>query len=918
MRTEGSNAAGDGASAPAPAWHALEAAAVAAALGTGPAGLSPQEAAARLGRFGPNRLPEPPRPHPLRRFLRQFDNLLIYVLLAAAAITLAIGHFVDSAVILAVVVINAAIGTYQEGKAERAMAAIRALLAPRAAVVRGGRRALIAAEALVPGDWVLLEAGDRVPADLRLVEVHALAVDEAALTGESLPVEKSPAPVAPDTPLAERRSMAYSGTLVTTGRASGIVVATGAATELGRISGLVATVAAPTTPLLRQMDAFARRLTALILSASLALYLSGWLRALGEPAELFMAVVGMAVAAIPEGLPAVLTITLAVGAEAMARRSAIIRALPAIETLGAVSVICSDKTGTLTRNEMAVVAVSAGGRAFVVEGEGYAPVGNLTEEGELVAAPAAVVRSARVAALCNDAELAEREGVFQVHGDPMEGALLAFAGRVGCDPLELRAAWRRLDAIPFDSAHRYMAVLCHDHQGHARIFVKGAPERILELCDRQLAADGREAPLDGERWRAEVERLAAAGQRVLALAEGEALPGCVVLERGAVEGGLVLVGLLGLMDPPRPEAVAAVAECRAAGIAVKMITGDHPLTAAAIARQVGLARPDRVATGQELDALDNAALARLVEVCDVYARVAPEHKLRLVEALQARGRVVAMTGDGVNDAPALKRADVGIAMGGKGSEAAREAAALVLADDNFATIAAAVREGRRIYDNLRKVIAWTLPTNGGEAATVAAALLFALPLPVSPVQILWVNMVTAVTLGIALAFEPAEPDLMRRPPRRPDEPLLGGALLWQVALVSALIFGVVFAGYSAALRLGHGEAVARTLAVDALVVLEIFYLFHIRRLRGSSLGWRLTLGTRPVWIAVLTVTAAQLGFTYLPPFQAVFGTAPVPLGLGLAVVGAGVGFLLVLELEKLARLRLGRAAARSPQPGPTP
>jgi magnesium-transporting ATPase (P-type) len=887
-------------------WHARPAEAVLAELGTSAAGLPEEEAHARLAAHGPNKLPEPPRRGAVARFLLQFHNVLIYVLLAAAVITASLAHAADTAVILAVVLANAVIGFLQEGKAERAMEAIRHLLAPRAAVLRSGERETVPGANLVRGDVVLLEAGDKVPADLRLVQSHRLQIQEAILTGESLPVEKQTEPVAADAGLADRSSMVFSGTFVTGGQGRGVVVATGAATEIGRIGGMLSEVVALTTPLVRQMEAFARWLTILILTIAGILLVFGYFVGHHQFAEMFMAVVGLSVAAIPEGLPAVLTITLAVGVRAMARRNAIIRRLPAIETLGSISVICTDKTGTLTRNEMAVVTVILPGGMLAVAGEGYAPVGAIAHDGRPVAADELpqLAELARAAALCSDAALHEREGEWSVEGDPMEGALLALAGKIGIDARDTRAVWTRTDAIAFDAKHRFMATLNHDHEGNAAIFVKGAPERILAMCRSQRTSAGGTVALEPEHWRTKAEGIAARGQRVLALAARPVASDHVVLEYADVDDFLVLLGMVGLFDPPRAEAVAAVAECRAAGIRVKMITGDHAGTAAAIANQIGLENPQHVLTGADLDAMSDAVLATAVRETDVYARTSPEHKLRLVMALQAQRLTVAMTGDGVNDAPALKRADAGIAMGRKGSEAAKEAAELVLADDNFASIVAAVREGRTVYDNIQKVISWTLPTNAGEAATILVALLLGMTLPVTPVQILWVNLITAITLGIALAFEPTEDDTMRRPPRPRDEALLGGWLVWHIVLVAVLFVSGVFGVYAYAVDRGHPVELARTMAVNTLVVMEVFHLFFIRNLYGTSLTSKAVRGTPVVWTTVAVVTAAQFAITYIPALQGVFGTRSVPLFDGLLIVAAGVALFAIIEIDKQLRLRL--------------
>ncbi|MCU0816782.1 MAG: HAD-IC family P-type ATPase [Cypionkella sp.] len=864
--------------------HSRPAADCLAALDAHPEGLTPEEAARRLQIHGPNRLPEAQARTPLHRFLAQFHNVLIYVLLVAAIITAAMQHWVDTVVILAVVIANATIGFLQEGKAEAAMAAIRNMLAPRAAVLRAGRRVSVEGAALVPGDIVLLEAGDKVPADLRVLEARGLAAQEALLTGESVPVEKTVPPVATDAPLGDRHSMLWSGTLITQGTARALVVATGQATEIGRIGGLLAKVEHLTTPLVAQMDHFARWLSLLILLVAALLLLYGYVVGHHAFGELFMVVVSVAVAAIPEGLPAVMTITLAIGVQGMAQRHAIVRRLPAIEAIGSVSVICTDKTGTLTRNEMVVVAVETPEGTFAISGAGYDPAGEITPKGDLA-------RIGHAALLCNDAALTQKGGVWQVEGDPMEGALLAFAGKTGAQP-----GAKRLDAIPFDSRHRFMAVLSEE-DGRRITHVKGAPERVLSMC----------AGLDLDDWQARADTLARRGLRVLALAErAEVTP---EIDEDGLDGGLTFLGLVGLIDPPRPEAIAAVAECRAAGIRVKMITGDHAGTAAAIAAQIGLENPQRVLTGADLDGLDDAQLAREVGMVDVFARTSPEHKLRLVTALQANGLSVAMTGDGVNDAPALKRADAGIAMGLKGSEAAKEAADLVLADDNFASIAAAVREGRTVYDNLRKVISWTLPTNAGESLVIIIALLAGLALPVTAVQILWINLITGITLGIALAFEPTEAGTMARAPRPRNAPLLSGGLIWHILLVAGLFFCAVFAVFNYALDKGHSLPLAQTMAMNTLVVLEIFHLFFIRNLHGTSLTWDAVRGTKVVWIVVIAIVTAQFAVTYLPPLQALLGTEAVPFFDGMVIVGIGIAFFAVVEVEKQIRLGLGRNRA---------
>jgi magnesium-transporting ATPase (P-type) len=873
-------------------------------------GLSETEALERLERFGPNKMPEPPRRSLVLRFLSHFHNVLIYVLLGAAVVTAALGHFIDTGVILAVVIANAIIGFVQEGRAEQAMDAIRAMLAPKTSVLRDGERRTIDSAAVVPGDIVLLEAGEKVPADARIVEATGLRIEEAILTGESVPASKGVKSVSVDAPLGDRSSMVFSGTLIAAGAGRGIVVATGVSTEVGRISGMLSRVETLTTPLVRQMDAFARWLTILILLLSAVLLTYDYFVGHMPFAETFMVVVGLAVAAIPEGLPAVLTITLAVGVQAMARRNAIVRRLPAIETLGSVSVICSDKTGTLTRNEMMVTTLASGSQIYVVTGNGYAPEGGILLDARTVdvAGHPQLQAFAVAAGLCNDAALEGDLTGWKVQGDPMEGALKALAGKITKCGANAFGDWRRLDAIPFDARHRYMAVLHRAADGCIHINVKGAPERLLDMCSFQQASDGRVEPLNVGYWRERIDGIAAQGQRVLALATRSAPPELESLKEADLAEGLVLIGLVGLIDPPRPEAVAAVAECHQAGIRVKMITGDHAGTASAIARQIGLKDPGKVLTGADIERMDDAALAAVVTDTNVFARTSPEHKLRLVTALQSHGLTVAMTGDGVNDAPALKRADAGIAMGQKGSEAAKEAAELVLADDNFASIVAAVREGRTVYDNIKKVISWTLPTNAGEAMTLVLALLLGLALPITAVQILWINLITGITLGIALAFEPTEVNTMRRPPRRREESLLSGELVWHIVLVSMLFLAAVFGMFAYAIDRGHSPELARTIALNMLVVLEIFHLFFIRNIYGTSLSWKAVRGTPVIWTCVIAITLAQFAVTYLPLLQQIFGTQAVPLFDGVLIVVVGATFFAVIEVEKQIRLVFRRTA----------
>ncbi len=894
-------------------WQAVSFNEAMAAQGSGPSGLTEAEAFGRLARLGANRLPQPKRRGWLLRLLAQFHDALIYVLLGATVVTALLGHWIDAQVILAVVLVNAVIGFIQENKAENALEAIRDMLAPQASVIREGHRKTVAGDQIVPGDIVLLEAGERVPADVRLTEGKNLRIDEAVLTGESVAVEKSTSPVGEEAPLGDRTSMAFSGTLVTYGQGKGVVVATGTHTEIGQISSMLSEVTTLQTPLTRQMSDFAKWLAAFILGlAALVLAFGVLVRDYGFT-EIFMAVVGLTVAAVPEGLPAILTVTLAIGVQGMARRNAIVRRLPAIETLGSVSVICTDKTGTLTRNEMAVVSVATAKRLFTVSGNGYAPDGGFSLDGsEIEVRDYPLLQEVtRAALLCNEASLQEVNGEWGVEGDPMEGALLAVACKAGLDQGAETRNFPRIDVIPFDAEQRYMAVLHQNQTGDGFIYVKGAPERILEMCAKQRGFDGDDA-IDTEYWRSQAEEIAGSGQRVLAVAVKSVEASHTDLEFGDVENGFIFLGLFGLIDPPREKAIAAVAECQAAGIHVKMITGDHAGTAMAIARQLGLENDGAILTGADLDALDDEALRLRVQDTAVFARTSPEHKLRLVMALQAEGAVVAMTGDGVNDAPALKRADVGVAMGRSGSEAAKEASEIVLADDNFATIAQAVRAGRTVYDNLKKAILFILPTSGGEALVLLVAILLGSTMPITPVQILWVNMVTAVTLALALAFEPAEPDVMHRPPRAPGEAILSGFLVWRVVFVSILFLGALTAKFAVAQAQGASIEEARTVVVNTLVVLEIFYLFSVRYLKTSSITWRGMLGTPAVLIAVGAATASQIVFTYTSIMETLFDTRPLSLVQGVQIIATGMLVFLVLEIEKWAQVLLARRKGSSP------
>lgn len=888
-------------------WHHLATEAATRKLGVDPAcGLDAAEVAARLARHGPNQPRQVPGRSALARLAAQLAAPLVLILIAAGSVTAALGEWVDSAVIFGVVLINASVGYVQEGKAEAALAALARAIATQATVIRGKQRQRLDAAYLVPGDIVWLAAGDRVPADLRLLTGHQLRSVEAALTGESAPIDKHAAELPLETLLADRRNMLYAGTHVVGGQGLGLVVATGEATATGRISRLIAETPTLATPLTRKIGEFAGQLLWVILALAALTFAVGVAR--GETmVDMLMAAVALAVGAIPEGLPAAMTITLAIGVGRMAKRRAIIRHLPAVETLGSVTVICSDKTGTLTENAMTVTEIRAGGETLTVSGHGYAPQGALHRDGQETAetAPGAAVRETLVAgALCNDATLAHAEPHgkphWQITGDPTEAALLVAARKAGLDEATLREIFPRRDELPFDATRQSMATL-HEIEGQAMVYVKGAVEKLLPAMHTLLTADGQEVPLDHAFVEHMATQMASRGLRVLALARRTVVnvDSATPLDAAVIGEGLTLLGLVGMIDPPRPRAIAAVRTCHGAGIRVKMITGDHAGTARAIAHQIGIATAADapVLTGRELAALPESALAVRVREVDIFARVEPEQKLRLVRALQKNGEVVAMTGDGVNDAPALKAADIGIAMGEGGTEVAKEAAAMVLTDDNFATIEAAVEEGRSLYDNLVKFITWTLPTNLGEGLVILAAILAGVTLPITPLQILWINMTTAILLGLPLAFEPAERGIMRRPPRRPGASILDATLVTRVLLVGVLMLTASFGLFELALARGQTLAEARTIAVNVFVAIETAYLFNCRSLRLPIT--KIAVFSNPwVWWGSGFMLALQLALTYWLPLAGLFGTAPIDARAWGEIAVAALAAMLIVELEK--------------------
>jgi len=879
-------------------------------------GLAHAEAARRLEAVGLNVLPKHAGPSAFIRLLQQFHNPLIYVMLAGGVIMLLLPkHLIDAILIFAVVLANVIVGYLQESRAQAAIDALSKLITFETTVLRDGLAQRIDASLLVPGDLVVLHAGDRVPADLRFVRIRELQVDESMLTGESLPVAKALTAQTRETPLADRISLGFSGTLVTAGQATGIVVATGADTELGHLSHLIAEAETLATPLTIKISKFSVLLTRVILGVALLTFLLGMLRH-RDFDTIFVTAVTLAVAVIPEGLPAAVTIILAIGVTRMARRHAVIRKLPAVETLGSTSVICSDKTGTLTKNEMTVTELCAGGLRYHVTGVGYAPQGTIMRDGRQIlhlATEQALEQCLRAGVLCNDSRLEEEDEDWRVVGDPTEGALLTAAAKAGIAAGTLRDQMPPLDVIPFESERQYMATLHADGDAGAVVYAKGAVERLLTLCHAMLLADGTVVALDAAHVRAEAEAMAADGLRVLAFALRRLDKTATTLHAADLEHAMVFVGLQGMIDPPRPEAIAAVHACHRAGVAVKMITGDHALTAKTIARQMGIGgEQPTVMTGAELAMVTADAFPEVAARTDVFARVAPEQKLRLVEALQSRHYVVAMTGDGVNDAPALKQANIGIAMGRTGTDAAKDAADMILTDDNFASIEAAVEEGRGVYTNLQKFIIWTLPTNVGEGMLVVTAIALGIAIPILPAHLLWINLTTSLAIGLMLVFEPKERGLMSSPPRDAREPLMTRVLLTRTVYVAMLMMAGSFVLYEYALLRGLGSVVAQTIVANVIVLVETVYLFNCRSLTHpvTHVGF---FSNRWALLGVGMMLSLQLLFVELPIMQRFFHTASVPLDCWIYTVIVAITVYIVVEIEKWRR-RQHKAYAHAPLP----
>jgi cation-transporting P-type ATPase F len=851
-------------------------------------GLTPDEVIQRRRQYGPNELEAKPGKPAWLRFLLQFNQALLYILIVAGIIKAFLGSWTNAAVIWGVTLINAIIGFVQESKAEGAIAALAKAVTTEATVIRDGKKQQVPSQDLVPGDLVLLTSGDKVPADLRLLTVRGLQIDESALTGESLPVDKATEPLAGNTPLADRVNMAFAGSFVTFGQGRGVVVATGNTTEVGKISESIEQRSSLTTPLTRKFDKFSHNLLYVILSLATVTFVVGLGQGRSWP-EMFEAAVALAVSAIPEGLPAVVTVTLAIGVNRMARRHAIIRKLPAVETLGGATVICSDKTGTLTENQMTVQAIYAGGQRYEVSGLGYAPEGEILVVDETTGQAA---RSADLNALpvlqdcllagilCNDTHLEHKENRWVVVGDPTEGALVTVAQKAGLDQARLAADLPRIEAIPFESQFQYMAALHRMPEGHT-IYVKGSVEAILSRAQTMLDAHGQAVPIELERLRMETERMAEQGLRVLAFAKKQVPPQQTHLEHDDIESDLVFIGLQGMIDPPREEVLDAVHACETAGIQVKMITGDHLTTAKAIAERIGLEKGGQLQgfTGQQLAEMNDSELAQALEDGSVFARVAPAQKLRLVEALQSKGEIVAMTGDGVNDAPALKQADIGVAMSKAGTDVAREAADMLLTDDNFASIEAAVEEGRTVYQNLRKAIAFILPVNGGESMTILISALLARELPILALQVLWLNMVNSVAMTVPLAFEPKQDRTMMRPPRNPREPLLSGSLLKRIAIISVFNWILIFGMFEWAQDAYGSNPIARTMAIQALVAGRIVYLLSISQLGLAIVqrlrGRKVSLNAPAIGWGILATVVLQILFSQWSVANALFATAPL-------------------------------------------
>ena len=859
-------------------------------------GLSSTEAAARLQQYGENALPQKPGKPAWLRFLAHFNDVLIYVLLVAALLKLIMGHWVDMFVILGVAIINALIGHIQESNAEKSLQSIRNMLSSEAVVIRQGNHETIPTTALVPGDIVVIRAGDRIPADLRVIEAHNLRVEEAILTGESTVVEKNTDALSGELPLGDRYNLLYSGTTVSAGGGKGLVVATGGETELGHINQMMSDIEKHRTPLMVQMDKLGKTIFITILVMMVVLFVFSLLFRDMPVSELVLSLISLAVAAVPEGLPAIISIILSLGVQAMARRKAIIRKLPTVETLGAMTVICSDKTGTLTMNEMTVKAVITAGTTYRVEGDSYEPVGNIhpiDDPTPVTVTPGSLLeRYLRTIDLCNDSQLMKDEqGLWKITGGPTEGALKVLAAKIPLPALDTEMRSK----IPFDSQYKYMSTLYRLGDEEA-ILITGAPDGLFRLCQYQQTETGLQ-PFDQPYWEGKIEEYAREGLRMVAAAWKPAADGQRELDHADLQDGVILLGIAGMMDPPRPEAITAIADCLQAGIRVKMITGDHPQTAMSIGQMLGIGNAASAITGRELEAMDDPQLSEAAQKYDIFARTSPEDKFRLVQALQSRQEVVGMTGDGVNDAPALKRADVGIAMGIKGTEVTKEAADMVLTDDNFATIARAVHEGRRVYDNLKKTILFIIPSNIAQALLIIIALLAGNLIPLTPVLILWMNMATSATLSFGLAFEAGERDIMNRPPRKSNLHVMDGFAIWRVVFVGLMIAISAFVLEAWLQPRGYSPEFIRTVLLQMLVTAQWFYMLNCRVTDGFSLSKGL-LANKGIWIVSAVLLILQLLIIYAPFMQMLFGTEALPFRYWIITFLIGFAMFLIVEVEK--------------------
>jgi P-type Ca2+ transporter type 2C len=897
-------------------WYQLTTEEVFEALASSGGGITSDEAKDRLRKYGHNEL-KIKKQSPIVRFLLQFHNPLLYILIFAGIVCFALEKFMDMGVIMSVVLGTVIIGFIQEGKANASLEALRKMMVPECAVLRDDKRKVVPARELVPGDVVMLESGDRVPADLRLFMAKSMSADESMLTGESMPVNKNADPIPrPGLAPSERRCIAFSGVFITRGRGMGVVIATGKDTEIGKLAGLMKETGKVVPPIMRKISGFTRSIMIAIPALGAVNFVIGLLRGY-DVVYMFLATVGLIVAGIPEGLPAAVMATFAFGTINMARQNALIRRLPAAETLGCTTVICSDKTGTLTRNEMTVTKIYCGDKDYLVTGTGYAPKGDLMTGGEkadLSSANDELAETLRAGYLCNDAVLDETApGVYGIKGDPTEGALVVSAHKAG-----LTEKLPRIDEIPFEPEQQYMATLHRRGEGTV-LYVKGSPEKILLMCRARLAG-GSVVSLEKERVLEKAGEMAKDALRVLGLAYK--ITGREVSNAAGELNGLVFLGLQGMIDPPREEAITAVKKCKAAGIRAVMITGDHPQTASAVARQIGIgAGETRAVIGEEIEKMNDRELFDIVDTVSVYSRVAPEHKFRIVEQLQKKGHIVAVTGDGVNDAPALKRADIGIAMGITGTEVSKEAADMVLTDDNFASIVSAVEEGRHVFNNIWKVILYLLPTNGGQVAAMIGAVLlspfipvFRERLPLEPVQILWVNLIIALACAIPLAREAKEKGILDRPPRDINEPLANKFFIVRVGLISiveaAAVFSVFISAYLAMRGAGHADHLAKagTAAFTTLIFVEVFYLFTARSVRGSAFAINF-FSNKWVIIGAAVTLALQVVIVYsLPLFgMSPFRTVPFPAEWWLIIIAIAPSGFLAVETEKLIRRRLKKA-----------